>query len=132
MSQFRQDWEARGEPEIAPYVEGWSEPPRWDALRELIRIDCEYRRRQGKEPAAAHYQQQFPEHASSIEAMFLDRTVEHDSPVQSTKTQLDSTDSAGPSASAPPESVPERIGRHRVCGQLGRGSFWRRVQGLRR
>src|SRR5262249_19536510 len=70
-------------PRIEDYLAEVDEPRRIALLGELLRVECELRRRAGDDPAPAQYAARFPGHAAVIEAVF------------------------GPGPSRPARSVPE-------------------------
>ena len=56
--RFESAW--KGRPRIEDYLEGWPEPARSALLRELLRLEVQFRRRRGENCKVAEYQQRFP------------------------------------------------------------------------
>src|SRR5207302_1023711 len=88
-------------------------PERAALLRELLRLDLEYRRRRGERPSAADYEARFPGDAALVRAACggaggdADCTPWEEAPA-----------AAGPAGRRPP-TVPEQ----EVLAGLGRGGF---------
>ena len=69
---FAAAWQAGGRPSIAVFLGDLAGASRTMALRELIVLDIECRRRAGESPTAADYVAQFPADDDLIESLFSD------------------------------------------------------------
>jgi hypothetical protein len=58
--RFEDAWQAGHRPDISEFADGRG-PDRLALLRELLRLDVEYRRRAGEQPTEAEYANRFPE-----------------------------------------------------------------------
>jgi serine/threonine protein kinase/formylglycine-generating enzyme required for sulfatase activity len=92
-------------------------------LRELLRLELEYRRRSGETLILSEYERRFPEHPELVRAVF-------DAQLVSAALALEQADSSPGLVDTRPESVcafqaehPVRLGRYRITGSLGAGSF---------
>jgi WD40 repeat protein len=68
--RFERAWKHGPRPRIEDYLAEVDEQRRPRLLEELLRVECELRRRAGEEPVVAEYAPCFPEHAALIEAVF--------------------------------------------------------------
>jgi eukaryotic-like serine/threonine-protein kinase len=60
-------------PRIEDYLAGVTEPEYSQRLRELLRLEREYRARRGDQPAPADYERRFPTHLSVVQDAFTER-----------------------------------------------------------
>src|SRR5262249_52770786 len=105
-------------PRIEDYLGAAPEQERPVLLRELLFLEWAYRGQSGEILVLEDYVRRFPEHAELIRAAFGagKRSDEADS--------SDHLVSTGPDANRPGKvDQPERLGRYRITGTLGRGSF---------
>src|SRR5438094_862948 len=69
-NRFEDAWRACQRPSLPEFLAQTDEPERPALLRELLRLDIEYRWRAGERPTPEEYLAQFPEHAELIHAAF--------------------------------------------------------------
>ncbi|MBI5759608.1 MAG: serine/threonine protein kinase, partial [Planctomycetales bacterium] len=105
---FETAWQAGRQPRIEDYLSELSEADRSDLLRELLRIEFEYRRSDGEPIIATEYQSRFP----------------HDSNVL-TELLVESTLGNWPNSSAGKEPLGKlpQVPDYEVLGELGRGGM---------
>jgi serine/threonine-protein kinase len=68
--RFEAAWLAGSRPRIDDYLPAADGPERASYLRELLILELAYRRRDGEEPSFGEYAARFPEHRSTISALF--------------------------------------------------------------
>jgi WD40 repeat protein len=68
--RFERTWKQEPRPRIEDFLAEVDEERRPRLLEELLRVECELRRRAGDDPVVAEYAARFPEHAALIEAVF--------------------------------------------------------------
>ncbi|MHB1561589.1 MAG: serine/threonine-protein kinase [Isosphaeraceae bacterium] len=73
--RFEEDCREGRTPNLAAYLAGVPETVQARLLRELLGLDCEYRRRRGERADAAFYRERFPEHVDVVDSVFRSRTV---------------------------------------------------------
>src|SRR5688500_10568405 len=107
--RFEAAWKEGQRPEVEDYIDGVPESERSLLLRELIAVDLHYRRASGETIPLSEYHRRFPADAGMIATLFQDGNV---------------------LMAAPPEPVPGgksrdpvRLGRYRITGRIGSGSF---------
>jgi hypothetical protein len=117
--RFEDNLKAGQQPRIEDYLGDAPEQERSKLLEELLQVELAYRRRRGETLVLEDYVQRFPEHAELIRVVF--RAEEQRSMEADSSEHLVST---GPEANRPEKiDQPERLGRYRITGTLGRGSF---------
>jgi serine/threonine protein kinase len=114
---FEDAWRAGQQPAIEDYLGGTAEPSGSLLFLELLRLEIHYRCQKHDTPAADEYVSRFPAHADLIREAFR---AEH-SAERSSGASL-SADTV-PHVKEGEGDQPERLGRYRVTGILGRGSF---------
>jgi serine/threonine protein kinase len=132
--RFEATWKAGQHPAIEDDVAAAPEPERPAFLRALLALEIELRCNSGDRPAPDDYERRFPDHGELIRAVFAEApSVDYDSgsvgePSTIPPTRIPSDHDADeddriqfPVESPPP--LPDRIGRYRVCGDLGGGGF---------
>lgn len=67
---FEGAWKAGGRPRVEDYLGDSPPAQRAAQLRELLRLDVEYRGRAGEQPAAAEYRTRFPDLAAVVAEIF--------------------------------------------------------------
>jgi serine/threonine protein kinase len=130
--RFGAAWRAGQQPAIEDYLAGAAESVRAALLRALLALEIELRCQRGDRPAPAEYVPRFGGDEELIRAVFAQaRTVKYDDAVAGEPSTTDGTLSDGspgggqggqPPAESP-AALPERIGRYRVCRELGAGTF---------
>jgi serine/threonine protein kinase len=113
--RFEDVWLAR--PRIEDFLENVAEPDRPALLRELLRLDLDYRARRGERPLAEEYRQRLPRYAALIDAVFGT-----DSPlVPLTSSDATVVFATGPQTPATAD-WPAFPG-YKILGELGRGGM---------
>jgi hypothetical protein len=116
--RFEDAWKAGQRPRIEDYLGTTPEPERSKLLEELLHVELAYRRQQGETLALEDYVRRFPKHAELIRAIFV--AGERSDEVDSFEHQA----SNGPDVNRPGDvDQPARLGRYRITGTRGRGSF---------
>jgi serine/threonine-protein kinase len=129
-------------PRIEDYLGAAAEPGRTALLRELLRLDLEYRRRHGEEPWVEDYTARFPAERRAIRVFFaelpttsrppqrLHAVAEHSPttvpPRPSAQTPGDREDGKPIATAAQPQTAPAKypvIPNYEVLGELGRGGM---------
>jgi eukaryotic-like serine/threonine-protein kinase len=132
--RFETAWNSGPRPRIEDYLAGAPEPERPAFLRALLALEIELRCNGGERPAPGDYEQRFPDHGELIRAVFAEaQSVEYESgsagepstvpPTRSPSEGGPEVDERAQVAAVPSPPLPERIGRYRVCGEIGRGGF---------
>jgi serine/threonine protein kinase len=70
--RFEAAWKSGQRPDLEATVQRVSEPLRSALLRQLLLLDCDYRRRAGDAPSTADYRGRFPKHSTLIEEVVRD------------------------------------------------------------
>ena len=70
--RFEAAWNGGQQPRIECYLGGVSDTERSQLLRELLKVDLEYRRKKGETPKSEGYLARFPDDVQSIKAVFLE------------------------------------------------------------
>jgi hypothetical protein len=97
--RFEAAWTAGARPRIEDFLGASPEPERPALLRELLRLELEYRHRGGESALPQEYRTRFPEHAALVDDVW---------------------------AAVPPSAVgPSQIGRYRILDTLGTGGMGR-------
>jgi hypothetical protein len=118
--RFEVAWRAGERPRIEDYLADPREPERGLLLRELLALELSYRRRHGETPTPDTYLHRFPEHAELVQAAFRDLASEPGAEAPSSSPEVSTGPELGGAAAAEP---PGRLGRYRITGTLGKGSF---------
>jgi eukaryotic-like serine/threonine-protein kinase len=118
--RFERAWTAGERPLIENYLEDVAELERPLLLRELLRLDLDYRRRGSETIVLEDYRRRFPDQAALIQAVFEEEAI----------FQLGSVETGPEAPSAlpiapSPVQQPQCIGRYRVERILGEGGFGR-------
>jgi Tol biopolymer transport system component len=122
FDSFEDAWKEGHRPRCEAFLGSTPEPERTALLRELLALELDYRRRNGEGPAPEEYQQRFPEHAEVIESVF--RTADAWSWQRSNDVSAHQPLDTGPELVKTDEAqAPARLGRYRITGTLGKGSF---------
>ena len=119
--RFEEAWRSGHRPELKAFVEELDTPVGKVLLRELLKVELDYRGQRGEQPTVEEYQALFPDHASLVAAVFAE-AMESLGRSQGTTTP---PNSAAAVAEPPPPSesprAPESIGRYEVVRRLGEG-----------
>jgi serine/threonine protein kinase len=130
--RFEAAWKAGQRPAIEDYVACAAEPERAALLHALLALEIELRGKTGDRPALDDYAKRFPDQGELLRAIFAEaQAVNFDSgraEEPSTGPRIPPDDSSGGEVNTPvpaesPSPLPDRIGRYKVCGELGRGTF---------
>jgi len=73
--RFEEAWLAGESPAVTAYLREIDPSARGELLRHLLRLELEYRRRRGEQPALANYLQQFPEDAEVVRSIWGDEAA---------------------------------------------------------
>jgi serine/threonine protein kinase/formylglycine-generating enzyme required for sulfatase activity len=120
---FEQAWRAGQRPRLESYLIDAPAPESTVLLRELLALELEYRRSQGESPSLQEYCQRFPGHLELVAQEFGQGAayVELDpGEVPSARSSVNTE--REPIAIAEADQ-PVRLGRYRITGTLGKGSF---------
>ncbi|MFO0892868.1 MAG: serine/threonine-protein kinase [Isosphaeraceae bacterium] len=109
--RFEREWNRGPRPRIEDFLADSEEPRRSALLEELLRIECERRRRAGEHPTVEEYQVRFPEHASVVDAVF------------ESGRGSSCEDSAGNGHAEPAAPLIRRLGDYELIRELGRGGM---------
>jgi serine/threonine protein kinase len=123
--RFEAAWRAGQRPHLEDYLGDTPEPGRWVLLRELIVVELQYRRWGGETAALPELQRRFPDHAKMIGALFRAEATLAAPPsggVASPHSRFSHSTGPGPTPGGRPND-PIRLGRYRVTGRIGSGSF---------
>jgi serine/threonine-protein kinase len=104
---FENAWKTNQQPRIEDYLVGWDEPERSKLLSELLFLELEYRRRNGRVPLQAEFEDRFANHRDVVEDVF-----QRPSPTEETAT---------PSQSAETLIINSQLGRLRFHARGGLG-----------
>src|SRR5262249_50838051 len=92
-------------------------------LRDLLKLELEYRRRQGETLVLDDYRKRFPDQAELLVAVFREQGIVAEPETREVKSSHDPF-STGPEVRCPGElEQPERLGRYRITSMLGKGGF---------
>jgi len=102
---FEAAWKAGQRPHLEDYLGGTPEPMRLVLLRELIVVELQYRRWSGESVELREYQSRFPQQAEMMVALFGTEAAQTTPPFGEIT------------------SAHSRLGRYRLTGRIGSGSF---------
>jgi formylglycine-generating enzyme required for sulfatase activity/tRNA A-37 threonylcarbamoyl transferase component Bud32/mono/diheme cytochrome c family protein len=119
--RFEDAWNAGARPRIEDFLEGIAIEQRGFFLRELLRIEIEYRRDAGESPTAADYHGRFSEHRSVIDELLPQPTMTG-APLDGDDLSL-SVNGPGSDARSADRSRPPVIPGYQVLGVLGEGGM---------
>lgn len=63
---FERSWQEETNPTIEAYLNDWREPERSDLMRELLFVECQYRKRKGIDWTIEEFQRRFPSDATMV------------------------------------------------------------------
>src|SRR5437764_1233417 len=72
--RFEAQWRAGRRPAPEDYLGQTAEPGRSELLRELLRLEVDYRRRLGEAPGAQEYGRRFPGDGPVLDTVFREQT----------------------------------------------------------
>ncbi len=81
--RFEREWQAGCRPRIEDFLAHREEPHRAPLLKELLRVECELRRKAGDSATAGEYGRRFPGHAGVIDSVFHPQSCGSSGPVPS-------------------------------------------------
>jgi hypothetical protein len=127
--EFQRVWFAGSQPRIEDYATRISESFRTDLLRELIRIDCSWRRKSGASPRVEDYAPRFPVLSADLPSLLGDKEtviedrrqvyVEHPSGIDPAIVDTAAEASEGADTVAPIM----RFGDYLLAGEIARGGM---------
>ncbi len=116
-TRFEEQWRSGARPELRDYLAG-AGPERLALFRELLKVEVEYRLKQGEQPSAEDYRQRFPDEAGL--AVF-ESILGKPRPVPAARDRF--LASLGISASAAAPLLSGTLARYRIERVLGQGAF---------
>jgi serine/threonine protein kinase/tetratricopeptide (TPR) repeat protein len=121
--RFKDAWKAGLLPRIEDYLGNVPEPERPCLLRDLLKLELEYRRRQGETLVLDDYRKRFPDQADLVVAVFREQGIVAGPQAGEVKSSHDRF-STEPEVRCPGElEQPVRLGRYRITSMLGKGGF---------
>jgi serine/threonine protein kinase/formylglycine-generating enzyme required for sulfatase activity/tetratricopeptide (TPR) repeat protein len=121
--RFERAWLAGQQPRIEAHLINTPAAEYAALLRELLAVELAYRRSEGASPSLEEYRQRFPGHAELVAQAFGEEAES----VGLDAGEVDSSCSSGSTghepASTPEPGQPARLGRYRITGTLGKGTF---------
>ena len=123
--RFEAAWKAGQRPQLEEYLGDVPEQGRSVLLRELIVVDVQYRRLCGETTALPEYQCRFPDYAEMIGSLFR-AEVPPTAPQSEGINSADSPFAPSTRPDVPPLEMPNDpvcLGRYRITGRIGSGSF---------
>jgi serine/threonine protein kinase len=123
VERFEIAWDGEDPPRIEGWLEEAEPSKRVDLLWELLRVECELRRRAGETPTAAEYLRRFPEYAAVVAAVLDPKLTRSADPGRTEPTGAARVE-PGPSSQAATIS-PELISHpdYRIIRALGSGGM---------
>jgi eukaryotic-like serine/threonine-protein kinase len=112
---FDAEWHAGRRPRLEDFLGDAAGPVRSYLLRELLRVELEYRRRRGEAPRQEEYLPRFSEYGSLIEAVFQGAA-------SATEPSLSCTEPVSPNGQADGLPLPAVPG-YETVRELGRGAM---------
>ena len=73
--EFERACKAGSRPRIEDFLARATAARRGPLLDELLRVECEIRRRQGEKPAAEEYRRRFPDYLAIVDAVFAPESL---------------------------------------------------------
>jgi len=122
--RFEQAWKKGPRPRIEDFLATVDESCWPPLLEELLRVECELRRRDGEETNAEEYRQRFPDHDEMVVAVFA--SVLGGSRTEDQEERLGSTLADAGSAKALGNSLPPELANHpdyEIVRELARGGM---------
>src|SRR5262245_7243866 len=120
--RFEAEWRTQGQPSLESYLATAAEPLRPALLRELLRLELDYRTRCGDRPSAEEYRLRLPEHATVIDSVFGALAA-----VTPPVPHLFYTEVGAPRPPLPTDEsdpgCPARAGRYVIEGKIARGGM---------
>jgi len=110
--QFEVAWKSGKRPSVRHYLERWEQPNDSELLRELLRIDLDYRRLNGDDVTPAEYESSFPDQQDVISEAFA-------TTVESSPTRRERPTGGASSALQPGDT----LGDYVLLEELGRGGM---------
>lgn len=123
--RFESCWKAGARPRIEDYLSEVQEPGLWVLLRELVVVELQYRHWRGEPADLSEYQRRFPEYSQLLSVLF-DTEAELIGPPRGENTSTDNSVDSSPHKDVSADEKPRdfvRLGRYRITGRIGSGSF---------
>jgi serine/threonine protein kinase/formylglycine-generating enzyme required for sulfatase activity len=115
--RFEAVWQDGQRPQIEEYLADTPEPGRSLLLQELLKLEVEYRCRNGETPLGEEYRQRFPKHLELLAAVFCEKeALIGNSPPEPLKGGQEL-------AAAGKVDTLGRLGRYRIVAKIGSGAF---------
>ncbi|MEQ9411200.1 MAG: protein kinase [Fuerstiella sp.] len=113
--EFRRQLRSGAQKRIEDYLDRVYEDSREMLFQNLLHIEIEFQRRQGREPASEEYIKRFPQHAKLVRQAFFESTMMSMSPAVETPADEDTVMFGMPAA--------RKLGDYELLRELGRGGF---------
>ncbi len=124
---FESAWQSIRRPQIEEFLDAAGGPGRQVLLRELVRLDVEYRRQKGESPLTADYRQRFPELADTWLDAELTSGLRGEIAASDGRTDASRVIPSSRSATSD-DGQPGTFGKFRLLERVGVGGFgtvWR-------
>jgi hypothetical protein len=122
--RFEGRWRAGQRPVVEDYLGAVPESARDELLRELLRLEIDYRRRGGEQPALADYLPRWPQQSALLEELLRKVLPAPRPALACPRPPVDLQRTAPFQGTAPAAAhLPQQIGRFQVRARLGAGAF---------
>jgi tetratricopeptide (TPR) repeat protein len=126
--RFEAAWKAGQRPKPQEHLSAVTEPVRSVLLRQLLLLDCEYRRRAGDDPQADDYHTRFPGDSALIEDALRETSEASDSTQMGPAASQSATPPwLGAAAAVPPQDgaaeAPTGSARYELLEEVGQGGI---------
>jgi hypothetical protein len=122
--RFEAAWRIGQRPRLEEYLAAAQYQERLPLFRRLLALEVELRLANGDTPSLEEYERRFVDYVEAINVVFAERAGRDGATVSFIPSTDDSLEHKNtPTFVAPMPSIPERIGRYRICGKVGGGTF---------